>query len=207
MTDDENVPDGLRDESKIAALLRAADEGAVRALRNVLDTEGRLAQVLARGDLDRKAVATVFGADARSVLASWSVELTPAGVRATGRERHVVRAVDDPEFFEAVMGRPRTGLEPWPDIRLDFDEDGLGLAAVLSLPSHPLRGVGIAVVARTGTGRTAGAKFDPVHNISGPGNEVDSTWPVDLTTRLRLPAPDSAWAQETVVSLTAVGGR
>ncbi|MFF7259164.1 hypothetical protein ACFZCL_02560 [Streptomyces sp. NPDC008159] len=189
------------DDSQVAALLRAADESAVEALRGTLDIEGRLATVLARADVERASAATVFGEDVRAVLASWSVDLTHTAVRSAGPGRRVVRAVTDPEFFQAVMGRQRSGLEPWPDLCLEFAEDSLSLVAVLSLPSPPTRGVRVVVSARAG-GRTAGEQF--VVAADTESVDRDDSWPVDLSATLRLAPEASAAVADTIVSLKAV---
>ena len=201
MSDNDYTSHDLGDDSEVAALLRAADESAVKALRGTLDIEGRLAAVLARAGAEREAVATVFGADVSAVLASWSVDLTHTAVRSVGPGRRVVRAVTDPEFFRAVMGRQRSGLEPWPDLCLEFAADTLSLVAVLSLPSSPVRGVRVAVMAHVG-GRTAGEGF--VVAAGAESADRDDSWPVDLSATLRLAPEESGAVGETVVSLKAV---
>lgn len=201
MSDNEYTSHDLGDDSKVAALLRAADESAVKALRGTLDIEGRLAEVLARAVAEREAVATVFGADVSAVLASWSVELTHTAVRSTGPEHRIVRAVTDPEFFRAVMGRQRSGLEPWPDLCLEVAADTLSLVAVLSLPSSPTRGVRVAVMAQVG-GRTADEGFIMAADVESA--DRDDSWPVDLSATFRLPPEASGSVGETVVSLKAV---
>ncbi|MGJ5831117.1 hypothetical protein [Streptomyces ossamyceticus] len=201
MSDNDCTSHDLGDDSQVAALLRAADESAVEALRATLDIEGRLATVLARADAERASVATVFGVDVSAVLASWSVDLTRTAVRGVGPGQRIVRAVTDPEFFQAVMGRQRSGLEPWPDLCLEFAEDAFSLVAVLSLPSSPARGVRVAVMTQLG-GRTAGETF--VVAADTESVDRDDSWPVDLSATLRLAPEASDALGETVVSLKAV---
>src|SRR5690349_14821558 len=132
---------------QVAAVLRRTDEQAEQALRARLDIEGRLAEVIARGTAQRASGKKIFGVDTGSVLAAWSVDLTATGVRTLSGGRRLVRAVTDPDFFAAALGRPRSGLEPWPDLAIEFDPDSAEVMATLSLPSRPPREVHVVAVA------------------------------------------------------------
>jgi hypothetical protein len=188
-----DTPWGAEMDLDMDAVLLAADEAAVTALRAQLDVEGKLVEVLARAEAGQ-----VFAAGTRTVLASWSLELTAAAVRAHGAEWRVVRPINDQEFFAAATGRPRVGLDPWPDVQLAISPDQGELRAVLSLPNRPPRGTAVLIVASHGSW-TAECVFE-----AGALAEADELWAFDLTARLALP-DGAAGDPDLVVNLQVVG--
>ncbi|MFI5546106.1 hypothetical protein ACIA6E_20290 [Streptomyces sp. NPDC051815] len=189
MLESQDQHDGESDTA-VAALLRAADEAAVRALRNRLDIEGRLAEVVVRGDGER--------ASARCTV-SWSLELCTSTVRATGTARRTVRSVEDAAFFSAVVGRPREGLEPWPEVVLGFDAEGPELTAMLALPSPPPDGVCVTAVVRW-EGGAVEARFTQVEDSVAGG-----LGPVALTARLRSAPVTTGVGGDLVLDVRVVG--
>lgn len=183
---------------EMAEVLRAADEAAVSALRAHLDVEGRLTEVMAHVEGER-----AFAADARAVLASWPLELTPAAVRAHRVERRIIRSVDDEDFFAAAIGRPRVGLDPWPDVMLTISQDQAELRVVLSLPSRPPHGTGLVIVAYHGSW-TAECDFKQADESLIDESLTDEFWPVNFTARLVLPANGADVAADLTVDLQVV---
>jgi hypothetical protein len=122
------------------ALLREVDASAVMALAEDLNVEERLARI--------KSPKAASNRDLEEAVARWSAELLVDASRGDGA---LIRPVDDPVFFAAVVGRPRAGLEPWPEMQVGLSYDTpQAVTVALSLPALA-HGANVTATIKIGT--------------------------------------------------------
>ena len=116
----------MRDEEfpEIDDRYRRADEELHSKIAEMTDVDALLHRVKAGGRITDAAL--------REALASWEADLG-AGVRDAGDQRWL-SPVDDEETFRLLVGRPRRGVEAWPELSVSRTGEAVSLS--VWLPSY-----------------------------------------------------------------------